>query len=293
MGEAERNKRQSAREQIAAQQAAARRAESRRRMLIAGGSIVVVLAVVLVFIVIRINSSTPAASSTPVTGTALPASVSNNVTDVPVSTLDAVGPGSILKQVSKPVTAITGAPLTQGGKPELLYIGAEYCPYCAAMRWAMATALSRFGTLSPLRGIHSSPTDVYPSTATLTFYKSGYQSPYLAFTPVENETVSKAPLQATTPEQQAIWERYEPNDTGYPFMDFGNKYMITVIYNPQVLHGKTWAQIASALHDPSSPVAQSADGAANFITASICKMTDDRPASVCSSPAVTAVSSHL
>src|ERR1035441_3945754 len=173
MGEAERNKRQSAREQIAAQQAAARRAESRRRMLIAGGSIVVVLAVVLVFIVIRLNSSTPAASSTPVTGTALPASVSNNVTDVPVSTLDAVGPGSILKQVSKPVTAITGAPLTQGGKPELLYIGAEYCPYCAAMRWAMATALSRFGTLSPLRGIHSSPTDVYPSTATLTFYKSG------------------------------------------------------------------------------------------------------------------------
>ena len=173
MGEAERNKRQSAREQIAAQQAAARRAESRRRMLIAGGSIVVVLAVVLVFIVIRLNSSTPAASSTPVTGTALPASVSDNVTDVPVSTLDAVGPGSILKQVSKPVTAITGAPLTQGGKPELLYIGAEYCPYCAAMRWAMATALSRFGTLSPLRGIHSSPTDVYPSTATLTFYKSG------------------------------------------------------------------------------------------------------------------------
>ena len=36
-----------------------------------------------------------------------------------------------------------------------------------------------------------------------------------------------------------------------------------------------------------------ADGAANFITAAICKITSDQPASVCSSAAVTAVTSHL
>ena len=50
-----------------------------------------------------------------------------------------------------------------------------------------------------------------------------------------------------------------------------------------MLQGKTWAQIAAALHDPSSAIAQGALGAANYMTAAICKMTGDQPASVCSS----------
>jgi hypothetical protein len=174
----------------------------------------------------------------------------------------------------------------------MLYIGAEFCPYCAAMRWSMAVALSRFGTFSPLRGIHSSSTDVYPSTPTLTFYKSSYASRYLVFTPVENETVTQAPLQATTPEQQAIWDKYDANS--YPFIDFGNKYLITSpIYDPGVLAGKSWSQVAAALHDPSSPVAQGALGAANYITAAICKLTGNQPASVCTAAPIPAVQAKL
>ena len=64
-------------------------------------------------------------------------------------------------------------------------MGAEYCPYCAAERWAMAVALSRFGTFSNLRLIHSSSADIYPNTPTLSFYKSSYTSKYVQFTPVE------------------------------------------------------------------------------------------------------------
>ena len=293
MGKADRQRQQSARQRIAAQQAAARKAEARRRLLLAGGAVVVVLAVVVTLIVIKLNSGTAKVPANSVTGTVLPASVSKDVTGVPGSTLDTVGAGSVLKIFTTPVTAISGAPLTQNGKPEMLYIGAEFCPYCAAMRWSMAVALSRFGTLSPLHGIHSSPTDAYPSTATLTFYKSSYSSRYLVFTPVENEKVNHSQLQATTAQQQAIWNKYQPTNQGYPFIDIGNKYMLTYIYNPAVLQGKTWAQIAAALHDPSSPIAQGADGAANFITAAICKITSDQPASVCSSAAVTAVTSHL
>jgi hypothetical protein len=64
--------------------------------------------------------------------------------------------------------------------------------------------------------------------------------------------------------------------------------MITApIFDPQVLQGKTWAQIAAALHDPSSEIAQGALGAANYMTAAICKMTGNQPASVCSSLPVT------
>ena len=45
----------------------------------------------------------------------------------------------------------------------MLYIGAEFRPYCAELRWSMAVAY-RFGTfITPLRGIHSSPSDVFPT----------------------------------------------------------------------------------------------------------------------------------
>jgi len=71
-------------------------------------------------------------------------------------------------------------------------------------------ALSRSGTFTtPLRGIHFSASDVFPNTATLTFYQSRYTSNYLAFTPVENEKVDHSRLQPTTAHQQAI-TRLEP-----------------------------------------------------------------------------------
>lgn len=54
-------------------------------------------------------------------------------------------------------------------------------PYCAAERWALAAALSRFGTLSGLSLIRSSPTDVYANTPTLSLAKASYTSKYLAF----------------------------------------------------------------------------------------------------------------
>ena len=74
------------------------------------------------------------------------------------------------------------------GKPEITYIGAEYCPYCAAERWALAVALTRFGTFSDLSGTHSSGADVYPDTQTLSFYGSSYSSPYVDFQAVEEAT---------------------------------------------------------------------------------------------------------
>ena len=85
-----------------------------------------------------------------------------DATTVPAATLNAVGAG---KAYAKSVTTVSSAPpLTSGGKPSVLYIGAEYCPYCATERWAMVAALSRFGTFSGLRGIKSAATDAYPNT---------------------------------------------------------------------------------------------------------------------------------
>jgi Domain of unknown function (DUF929) len=298
MGKASRIKQQSAREKVAAQRAAARKAERRNRIMITGGSTLVVLVIVAAFIVIKLTQGSPSSSGGSSTGTLLPASVSSQVTGVPAATLDRVGKGAVpaFTQGQPALTAGSGAPLTSGGKPQMLYIGAEFCPYCAATRWSMAVALSRFGTLTPLRGIHSSPTDTDPNTATLTFYKTGYTSKYLDFTPVEVQTVSRGPLQNPTSAQNAIWAKYEPdpNTRGYPFIAFSSKLVLKgPIYDAAVLQGKSWSQIAAALKDPTSPIAQSVLGAANYITGAICKMTSNQPSGVCSSAAVQAVQSGL
>jgi hypothetical protein len=298
MGKATRIRQQNAREKIAAQREAARRAEMRRRLFITGGSILGVVAIVVAFIVVKSVGSPSTAKPASATGTALPSSVINDITNVPASTLAAVGRGST---VPKSITQLNGPPLTTGGKPEVLYIGAEYCPFCAAERWAMAVALSRFGTFSGLRGIHSAGApEAYPNTATLTFYKVGYTSKYLAFTPVETTTVDKTALQKTTAAQEALLSKYDAppyvaqqNAGAIPFIDFGNKYLVSgASYSPQVLQGKTWSEIAAALSDPATPVSQGAVGAANVITAALCKLTSNQPATACT-PAIQKLEGQL
>jgi hypothetical protein len=64
-------------------------------------------------------------------------------------------------------------------------------------------------------------------------------------------------------------------------------------YDPGILAGMTWAQVATALHNPSSAVAQGALGSANLMTAAICKMTGGNPGNVCTSAGVVAASAHL
>src|SRR6516162_1729584 len=215
MSKATRIRQQNARQKIAAQREAERRAEQRRRLFITGGSVLAVVVIVVAFIVVRsLNKPSASATANANARTPLPASVSNAVSSVPATALNTVGAGSVPQYVQQPLTAGSGPLLTSNGKPEMLYIGVEYCPYCAAMRWSMAVALSRFGTLSPLHGIYSSSSDVDPHTATLTFYKSSYSSNYLVFTPVENETVTRAPLQNTTAAQLALWQKYDSSSGG-------------------------------------------------------------------------------
>ena len=297
MGKASRTKVEATRrEKIAAQRAAERRAEQRRRILLASGAVVVVLAIVLTFVIVKLNSKPSSSSaqglSNGPTGSALTAVV-NKVTSVPASTLDAVGSGSGV--TGKPST-ISGTTLMENGKPEMYYMGAEYCPYCAAERWAMIVALSRFGTFTGLSTVHSAvangagTAEPDPNTPTWTFVHSTYSSPYLAFTPDEIQTNIPDPstgtyttLQAPTAAQQALVNKYDGSGGAIPFIDFGNHYMISgVSYDPGVLAGLSWSTIATDLSNPNSAVAKAVDGTANYITAAICKgLTNNQPASAC------------
>ena len=82
-------------------------------------------------------------------------------------------------------------------------------------------------------------------------------------------------MQTPTAAEQALLDKYDPGSDGnsIPFIDIGNKYVeISNLapYGPQDLSGKTWSQIAAALRDPSTTIAQGADASANYLTAGIC-----------------------
>ena len=297
MGKAERSRSRTARERLAAQRTAARRAERRKRFMLAGGGISLVLILAIVLIAVRPGMSSSSAAAGPSTGTAAQdTAVAREITSVPAATFDSVGKGT-----AAGLAATSGQPLlTSAGKPEVLYMGGEYCPFCAAERWALTAALSRFGTFTGLHLIHSSPTDVYPSTPTLSFHQSSFTSKYVSFTPVEwfgeaedaSTPFGHAYLEQPTAQEAALFSKYA--NGSIPFVDIGNQYLVPQAqYLPSALHGMSWSQVAAAMRTPGSPVARDIDGAANIITASICTMTHGQPGGVCSSPGVTAAAGSL
>jgi hypothetical protein len=313
MGKASRTKQDSDRRaRIAQQREAQRRAEQRKRIYLAGGAVLVVAIVAIALVLVKLNSGsgTPAAASNGPTGAAL-ASLTKQVENVPTSVTDQVAGGGVntslfvqtetSTQVSNASSQLgsyfgtaNGTALTSGGKPEVLYLGGEYCPYCAAQRWAMVNALSRFGTFSGLTTTHSSSTDVDANTPTWTFYKSTYTSNYLVFTPVEeytnyrignttNTNTNYQTLQTPTSAEQSIGQTYDPTGS-IPFIDLGNKYVQVgnlAPLSPTLLTGKSWAQVGAAMNDPSSALGKAEIGNANYMTAGICKLTNNLPATAC------------
>ena len=315
MGKASRTKSEpDRRARIAAQREAERRSEQRRRIYLAGGSILVVVIVVIAFVLVKLNSGsgTAAASSNGPTGSAL-AAVTQQVTDVPSSVTDQVAGGkvpaaffvdaktssavsTVSSEMGSYFATVDGSALTQSGKPEVLFIGSDYCPYCAAQRWAMINAFSRFGTFKGLTTIHSSSTDAYPNTPTYSFYGSSYTSNYISLTTVEmqhnyrignssNTSVQYAPLQTPTTAEETIQSTYDPG-TYIPFIDFGGKYVQVGNIDPlspSMLAGKSWAQVAAAMHEPTSTIGAAELANANYETAAICELTNNQPATACTS----------
>jgi hypothetical protein len=192
-------------------------------------------------------------------------------------------------------TGPNGRPLFSGGKPEVLYVATEFCPYCVAQSWPLIVALSRFGEFSGL-GTSRSPTfDGVPPVDGWTFYGSSYKSPYLAFAPVEtysNVLVSRTAdpadrtsyrrLQRLTTAEQAVFHEFDGAGQT-PFLDFGGT--ATTIGSsiiPAALTGLTWNQIAADLRRPASTAGAGILFSAAALTAELCQLTGNRPAAVCS-----------
>lgn len=253
-----------------------------------GGIIVLVVAFVLAS---RAGLFQPSTSSVQSSPTADPAVVAE-LAQVSPSVIDAVGTGG----AADPLSHISGSALKgSDGKPEMLYVGAEWCPYCAAERWAMAVALDHFGSLSGLHFTTSSDAsgEVFPNTHTLSFYRSTFSSSYLDFVPVELEDRNHNTLETMTSQEQQLAQAYDTNN-GIPFIDIGNQYtMVGQGVPPNPLQGLSWQQIAGDLSNPNSPVTKAIVGNSNYLTAAICKLPGASAASICSDPVIKQIGSQL
>ena len=281
--------------ELRAQQA---KAERRSKLMIAGATVAVVAIVVIALVIAALQGGKDITGQS---ATALDQATFAKLTSVPATALDTVGVGTS----DNAPTTIDAPALTKDGKPRVLYVGAEYCPYCATERWPVVVALSRFGTWNNLSASFSAPApEVNPNTATVTFHGATYSSQYVSFTGYETSTNKQTngqwgKLDTLEGEDLALFQKYNAppyvqSNGAIPWINLGGtSIQAGASYNSSVLLNKTQAEIAAALSDPTTDIAKGVNGAANVLTAQICKSTNQQPTAVCPSPGVVAAAATL
>ncbi|HZV25757.1 MAG TPA: DUF929 family protein [Acidothermaceae bacterium] len=279
-------------DRIAAQRAAAERAARKRNLLMAGGGVLAVLLVIGGIVLAGLHTKKGTGSSDVV-------SASSAVTQAIAKTAALTTAQPDLSTILGPPTALTGAALkASNGLPQVLFISAEWCPNCAAIRWPLTIALSRFGTFSGLTTTYSSTTDSDPHTPTLSYRDSSYKSSYVDFDGKEQVDGANKPLQALTTAENALFQKLggttsDPSP-GYPFIDFGGKWKQNgTPYDPSILAGMTPDQVAATMSNATTKPGAAIQASADVFTAEICSLTGGKPANVCTAAGVAAATTAL
>ncbi len=199
--------------------------------------------------------------------------------------------------------------LRKDGKPLVVWVGSNWCPYCASTRWPLVVALDRFGRFKNLKVAESGrrSNEPFPGSKTLSFYGATYSSSYLSFVAVEqcsselgNSSAADyacngyVPLESLTGIAKAVFDKYDflPyqtrwNEGGIPFVDFGNRYVEDGTFiDPKVLTGYSWTQISKSLSHPRIQPGRTILASANYYTAMLCALTGNKPGSVCNETVV-------
>ena len=243
-----------------------------------------VVAIVAVVVIVGVSSSGSGAPRKPA-----PAAAVTQMENVPISTMVAAV-SKVNPQNLNYATAAKGGPLTTNGKPQVLFIGAEFCPICAAERWPMTLALMKFGTFTGLKQTHSAVAD--GNAGTWSYYGATYSSPYFSFDPQELYTNQPSgsyykPLDKVTPQAQQNWVANEGSNESFPFINFGGTATLqSAQFNPQLIYYHDFNYVLNAVGDNNSNVGAQIDAAAAVFVKYLCTMTHDQgPPGVCAAVA--------
>lgn len=191
----------------------------------------------------------------------------------------------------------SGEALLDRGKPLIFFMGAQWCPFCAAERWALVEATSRFGKWSGLRELLSrSGQDFFPSLPTYDLAGATYTSDYLSLRHIEVATVDGEPLQKLGSFEERLVDGYDKLGS-VPFLFAagpGGRYTVDLAYSPGLLEGQSFASLRKGVAAAGpNPAVEAIGGQADAITALICKLDGRQPASVCAKGSIPALEGEL
>lgn len=176
-----------------------------------------------------------------------------------------------------------------------LFVGGQFCPFCASMRWPFVKALSRFGTFSGLGQMHSQTgADGFNfSIPTYDFVHASYNSPYLTVRMVEVADANGNPLQSLDNDETDLVNHLDPRGT-IPFVFVGGTYVAQLPFSPLLLQDRSYPQILAEVNaENPGQLGQAINTEADALTAALCTTDGAQPAAVCGQPAILALIHRL
>jgi len=168
-------------------------------------------------------------------------------------------------------TSVT--PVFTNNKLTIVYVGGEFCPFCAMERWAIVMALQNYGNFTGLQTITSAEDHI----PTYTFVGSTYTSSQIDFEPAEvsnNVYPNPSPLQSMNALQNQLFSKYSPQ--GYfPFISIGGSiYQVGggVSLKANSFSGQTLSSVQSQVTAKSGSLYDQIQAEATLITTYINSM---------------------
>jgi thiol-disulfide isomerase/thioredoxin len=161
--------------------------------------------------------------------------------------------------------------IRRGGKLYVFFMGAEYCPHCAAERWAVVRALQKFGQWDGLKQTMSAARDqVFLNLPTYDFTKATYNSPNIEFASREIKDREFKPLQKLLKTEEKLVRKFNPSKE-IPFLLVGGRFMqVGSGFTPKIFIGHTFRQTETELKKMESDIRKTIDDEANIISALMC-----------------------
>lgn len=166
---------------------------------------------------------------------------------------------------------VSKEPMRRSGKPFVLFVGAEHCPFCAAERWAIVRALQKFGQWSGLKQTMSAARDEpFLNLPTYDFTEAAYTSSHIEFVSRELKNREFKPLQKLLKTEEKIVRKFNP-EKEIPFLLVGGRFMqIGAGFTPKIFIGHTFRQTETELKKIESEIRKTIDAEGNIIAALLC-----------------------
>jgi thiol-disulfide isomerase/thioredoxin len=166
---------------------------------------------------------------------------------------------------------VSKEPAKLEGKLQVFFMGAEYCPYCAAERWAVVRALQKFGQWNGLKQTMSAARDEpFLNLPTYDFTEATYTSSQTEFVARELKNREFKPLQKLTKTEEKLVRKYNAG-MEIPFLLVGGRFMqIGAGFSPKLFIGHTFRQTETELKKVESEIRKTIDAEGNIIAALLC-----------------------